>query len=231
MTKNVITLTVAMAYCFALLVGCATPAAVYRTIGVHNDQTLLKVQKDYIDVRKPAAATVVETAKSSTNMIEAAKQLENSPDEKSLSKLETTTSTYTNSVEKARRQRDQYAARLDSVKEELQFARERWSDIILKISHEDMKREHQRKLENRMRGLNRKIQFAEKGLEAFDIALSRAGDVELAAQSIKQDALLGHLGDKIDGFTVEVRQANADMTRAADMLLAKLQFEEIAPSS
>lgn len=229
--KTKVVLLIVLAACVALLAATAEPATIYHLVGIHNADTLNKVQKDYLATRKPTADAVAQTAKSGDALVDAAKEASANTDEKTLSQLDNSTSTYEANVEKARRQREAYAAKLDALKEEIQYASERWNDIVQKMGSETMKQEHQRKIENRTRNLARKIQQAEKGLQALDLALGRAADVELAVQSIKQDALLGQLGEKLGGFTVEVRQANLEMNRAADSLMASLQFEEVGATS
>lgn len=134
-------------------------------------------------------------------------------------------------MEKAAHQREIYSDGLDSLREEVQAAKERWAEIVQKIGNDDLKREHQRLMDRRLRNLERKLQAAEKGLGAYDTALSRAKDVKLVAESFHQDAMLGRLGDKIDSFAADIKRANAEMVRAADILLASLQADDAVAGS
>jgi hypothetical protein len=214
----------------AVLTGCGSAAA-YHLAGLHNDNTLQSAQGDYNKARADAAAKLADTAKAGTEMLGAAKQMQDHPQEESTSKLEDATDGYGNSVDRAERQREVYADGLAQLREEVQATKERWADIIQKIGDEPLKNEHQRLMDRRLRNLERKLQAAERGLVAYDTALSRAKDVRLVAASLKEDAVLGRIGDRIDSFAGEVKLANAALVRAADVLLASLQPDESVAGS
>ena len=229
--KHLLVFLLALAFAStALLTGCGSAAA-YRLAGVHNDQTLQAAQSDYNKARAGAAAKLTDTAKAGSQMLGAAKQLQEHPQEESTSKLEDASDGYGTSVAKAVSQREVYADGLEQLREEVQAAKERWSDIVQKMGDATLKNEHQRIMDRRLRNLERKLQAAERGLTAYDAALGRAKDVQLVAESFRQDALLGRIGDRIDSFAGEVKQANAELVRAADVLLANLQTDDAGAGS
>lgn len=214
----------------AALTGCGSAAA-YRLAGVHNDQTLTDAQQNYNKARTEAAAKLADTAKAGTDLVSAAKQAQDHPQEQATSKFEEATDSYGSGVDKAERQREVYADGLVQLGEEVQAAKDRWSEVIAKIGDEKLKTEEQRRMDRRLRSLERKLQAAERGLAAYDTALSRAKDARLVAASLKQDIVLGKLGDRIDSFSGQVKQANAELVRAADLLLANLTVDEAVAGS
>lgn len=209
----------------AALTGCGSAAA-YRLVGTHNDETLTAAQQDYNKARTEAAAKLADTAKAGTEMLNAAKQAQDHPQEPAASRLEDATDNYASSVDKAERQREVYADGLAMLREEVQAAKDRWSEVVGKIGDETLKNEEQRRMDRRLRSLDRKLQAAERGLTAYDTAMSRAKDARLVAASLKEDAALGKVGDRIDEFSGQVKQANAELVRAADLLLANLTVDE-----
>jgi len=214
----------------AALTGCGSASA-YRLAGIHNDETLRDAQQNYNKARAEAAAKLGDTAKAGTEMLKAAQQSQDHPQEQANSKLEDATDGYANSVDKAERQRDVYADGLAQLREEVQAAKDRWSELVGKIGDENLKNDEQRRMDRRLRSLDRKLQAAERGLAAYDTALSRAKDARLVAASLKQDLALGKVGDRIDEFSGQVKQANAELVRAADLLLASLPADESVAGS
>ncbi len=212
--------------CAAMIKGDAVPVLFYRALGRHNQQTLKAAEEGVVAKRQTAAESMKDAAKTGDDMLTAAKEVAENPDPKAVSQLDKTVSTYMKNVDRANRQREGYAGRVANLREEIQFAEERWSEIIERMTDPAIKREHQRTHDRTMRTLQRKLQLVEKELQMFDVALARAANAELAAESLKQYAVMGTLAGKLDTFVYQVREANSAMTHAANALLATLHTED-----
>lgn len=229
MFKKLMLLTLCMAAivgCAAIIKGGAVPVLFYEAVGTHNQQTLKAAEYNVVRQRQTAAESMQNAAKTGDDMLTAAKDVAENPDSKAVSKLDKMVSTYMNNVDKATQQREGYANRVANLRDEVQYAEERWAEIIERMTDPAIKQEHQRTHDRMMRTLQRKLQVVEKELHTFDVALARAGNAELAAESLKQYAVLGTLAGKLDTFVFQVREANSAMTRAADALLATLHTED-----
>lgn len=229
MFKKLMLLTLCMAAivgCAAIIKGNAVPVLFYEAIGTHNQQTLKAAEDNVVKQRQTAAESMQNAAKTGDDMLTAAKEVAENPDSKAVSKLDKTVSTYMKNVDKAGGQREVYANRVASLREEVQYAEEHWAEIIEKMTDPAIKQEHQRTHDRMMRTLQRKLQAVDKELHTFDVALARAGNAELAAESLKQYAVMGTLAGKLDSFVFQVREANSAMTHAANALLATLHSED-----
>jgi predicted nucleic acid-binding Zn-ribbon protein len=229
MFRKLMLLTLCMAAivgCVAIIKGSSVPVLFYQAMGTHNQQTLKAAEDNVVKQRQTAAASMQNAAKTGDDVVTAAKEVAENPDSKAVSKLDQTVSTYMKNVDQASRQREGYDAQVATLREEIQYAEEHWSEIIEKMTDPAIKQEHQRTHDRMMRSLQRKLQSVEKELHTFDVALARAANAELAAESLKQYAVMGTLAGKLDGFVFQVREANSAMTHAANALLATLHTDD-----
>src|SRR5262249_6830681 len=143
-----------------------------------------------------------EALESGKNVVDAAseaeKDIQAGDAAKGLEKLEQVWSTHLGKIEKVQAACDAYSSQLDTLREEAQAGEERWNDLIAAISEPQMKANHQKLKERRMRGVNRRLQLGGKSLQVLHTGVNRTADVKLAIQSLRQDALMGSIGGKLD---------------------------------
>ena len=223
-----------LALCMAAIVGCASifkgdsvPVLVYRALNLHNQETLKASVEAEVKDRKIAADSMKEAAKSGDDMLTAAKEVtQNSADPTAVSKLDKTVSAYMKGVAKANQQREAYAGGLANLREEIQYQEEHWVEIIQQMTDAKIKQEHQRTHDRTMHNLQRKLEAVGKELQTFDVALARGANAVLAAESLKQYAVMGTIAGKLDTFVYQVREANSAMNQAANALLATLHTDD-----
>lgn len=228
MLKKLMLLTLCLAAivgCAAIIKGDAVPVLFYHAMGMHNQQTLKAAEDNVVKQRQTAAESMKDAAATGEDMVTVAKEVGEKRDAKAISKLDNVVATYMNNVDKANTQREGYVGQVANLREEVQYAEERWSEIIEKMTDAAIKQEHQRTHDRIMRSLQRKLQLVEKELRAFDGALARTANAELAAESLKQYAVMGTLAGRLDSFVFQVREANSAMAHAANVLLATLHSE------
>jgi len=231
MFKKLVLLTLSMAVivgCAVIIKGDSVPVQVYRALNIHNQQTLKAAEDTVTKDRQTTAETMTKAAKTGDDMLTAAKEVAVNPDSKdSVSKLDRTVSIYLANVAKATNQREAYAEGISDLRDEIQSQEEHWTEIIEKMTDPAIKQEHQKTHDRTMRSLQRKLQLVDKELHTLDGALARATNAELAAESLKQYAVMGNLAGKLDSFVLQVREANSAMTHAADALLATLHTDDV----
>ncbi len=230
MLKKLVWLTLCLAViveCAAIIKGNSGPVLFYRALDIHNQQTMKAAEENVAKQRQTTAESMANTAKTGEDMLTVAKEVAENPESKArISKLDQTVSTFVNNVAKAVHKREAYAEGVASLREEIEYQERHWSEIIEKMTDSAVKLEHQKTHDRTMRGLQRKLQLVDRELQGLDAALSRAANAQLAAESLKQFALMGKIGGKLDGFFYQVREANSAMASAATALLVTLHTDD-----
>lgn len=198
----------------------SVPASLMREMGIHNDKTMVDADKKAEQSRDAVKDGVKDAIESGKNVVEAVKRLQNPS---SFEALEGPMATYIASIEKVGHSRQDYAERVDTLGEEIAAERDRWNEVIEKMTIPQLKAEHQKKMEYRMQSLHHKLQAAKNNLTVIDQGLNQAANAGLAIESLRHDALAGALASKLDTFIGEMKDADKGLKQALASISSSFQ--------